>query len=127
MAKDDFDNDMDLADNLDDDAAVDLGDLGDTGDAGDVDADTESFDDSSEVAGTRSSGGARANAKSAELEPAGGRASRPAAPKSKKAAMPKPKAKATGKVKAKKKAGPKKKAAAKKKAAPKKKKAGSKN
>src|SRR5438552_2315109 len=105
---DDFDkdNDIDLADdNLDE--SIDLGDLGDAGDA--AGAESESFDDASEPGGTRSSGGARANARLTEPEPAAERASRPPAPKAKKTS-----AKKASATKA-----PAKKAAAKKKAAPK--------
>src|SRR3954468_622705 len=113
--EDDFDNDneMDLSDNLDDDALGDLGDLG-----GDVAGEIEPFGGSSEAAGTRSSGGARANAKLSAPEPAAVRAPRPPAPKAKKAATPAKKRapvkaakkKTAGKKAAKKKAGGKKKA-----------------
>ena len=122
---DDFDNDIDLPDdNLDE--SLDLGDLGDAGDA--VGADSEAFDDASELGGTRSSGGARANARLTEPEPAAARAVRPPAPKAKKTSPKKaPAKKAPAKKAAAKKPAPKKKAkAAKKKSKPAKRKAGSK-
>src|SRR3954469_5732320 len=80
---DDFDNDVDMTDNLDE--SLDLGDLGE-GSVGD--ADSESLDESSDVGGSRSSGGARANARMTQPEPASVRAPRPPAPKAKKAATP---------------------------------------
>src|SRR3989442_13068910 len=88
---DEFENDIDLADdNLEE--PIDLGDLGDAGEA--AGAEAESFDDSSEPGGTRSSGGARANARLTEPEPAAARAARPPAPKAaKKAPAKKPRGK----------------------------------
>lgn len=109
---DDFDNDIDLADDHLDDSLSDLGDLGDAGDSGDPgdgDADADVVDESSELGGRRSSGGARVTARLAQPEPAAARAPRPAAPKTKKAA--------------KRKAAPKKKKAAPKKTSKKSKKA----
>jgi hypothetical protein len=111
---DDFENDIDVADeDLNESLSDDLGDLGE-GSGGDVEAE---FEEAGAASGTRATGGARANAKLSE--PAA-RAARPTTPKAKKAATP---AKKSAPVKAaKKKAAPKKKAAAKKKkAAPKKK------
>src|SRR4051812_11166691 len=109
---DDFDNDIELSDDNLDDSLGDLGDLG-VGDA--AEGDSETFGDSSEKAGTRSSGGARANARLTEPEPASVRAPRPPTPKAKKAATP---AKKRGPVKAaKKSAKPAKKKTAGKKAA----------
>jgi hypothetical protein len=117
---DDFENDIDLADDNLDDSLGDLGDLG-VGDA--AEGDSETLDDSSEAGGTRSSGGARANARLTQSEPASVRAPRPPTPKAPKAATKAPmraKTPAPVKAKAKAKAKPAKKAA-KKKAAPKKK------
>src|SRR2546423_13079992 len=80
---DDFDNDVDLGEGNLDDSLGDLGDLG--GDTADVEA--EPFA-SSERGGTRSSGGARANARLTEPEPAAVRAPRPPAPETEKAGAP---------------------------------------
>jgi hypothetical protein len=118
---DDFDNDVEMADDdLGESLGDDLGDLGEGAAGGDVELE---FDDSSEVSGTRATGGARANARQNKPESVSVRAPRPPAPKAKKAATAAAKAgKARGSVKAaKKKSAPKKKAVAKKKAAPKKK------
>jgi len=125
---DDFDNDMDLGEGNLDESLGDLGDLGDTGlEGGDAGAE---FDDTSELGGTRSSGGARALTSTSEPQPvrvkkavAAKPAARKAAPKK---AAPKKAAKKAPK-KAPKKAAPKKKAkAAKKKSTPARRKAGSK-
>jgi len=96
---DDFDNDVDLADDNLDEPLGDLGDLG-AGDAA-LEAETE-FE--SELGGSRSSGGARAL--TTTREPDSARAA--AKPSAKKAA----KKKAAKKKAAKKKAAPKKKAKA---------------
>jgi hypothetical protein len=108
---DDFDNDMDLAD---DNLADPLGDLGDLGE-GEVTLEVEAeYDDTSELGGSRSSGGARAL--TTTRAPDSARKAAKAAPKK---AAPKAAKKKPAPKKAAKKAAPKK--AAKKKAAPKKK------
>jgi len=117
---DDFDNDMDLADDNLNDPLGELGDLAE----GEVTLEVEAeYDDTSELGGSRSSGGARALTTTRESDSA--RKAAKAAPKkaapakAAKAAKKKPAPKKAAKKAAPKKAAPKK--AAKKKAAPKKK------